>query len=214
MNIRATYLSFKNLKVYYFIPLILLYVFLPILSIGIVYIYESTENAYFIIFKEVEKYIPILSIWWTTFIFREYIEEDGNEVLYCINETGKVKVSQIILIFLWYVVHVGILYLGFSIFWDNMILEFIKIVIQSLFFSSLLYLLIYTLKSTTISFMLLVIYELFMLFINSEIVNYISIFHYGENLTVKTIITKYVLILLVSIVFLIAGVYQNKRFYY
>lgn len=214
MNIRATYLSFKNLKVYYFIPLILLYIFLPILSIGIVYIYESTENAYFIIFKEVEKYIPILSIWWTTFIFREYIEGDGNEVLYCINETGKVKVSQIILIFLWYVVHVGILYLGFSIFWDNMILEFIKIVIQSLFFSSLSYLLIYTLKSTTISFMLLVIYELFMLFIDSEIVNYISIFHYGENLTIETIITKYVLILLVSIVFLIAGVYQNKRFYY
>ena len=74
--------------------------------------------------------------------------------------------------------------------------------------------LIYTLKSTTISFMILLIYELFAIFINSEIANYISIFENGEKIILKTITTKYLLVLLVSLVFLMIGVYKNKKFYY
>lgn len=214
MNIKPIYFSFKNLKIYYFIPLFILYVFLPILSVGIVYMSGSIENSYFLIFREVEKYIPILSSWWITFIFKEYIEGDGNEILYCVDESGKVKVFQILLILIWYIIHISILFLGYSIFLDNVFLEFLKTVIQCLFFTSLLYMLIYTLKSTTISFMILLIYELFAIFINSEIANYISIFENGEKIILKTITTKYLLVLLVSLVFLMIGIYKNKRFYY
>ena len=110
MNIKPIYFSFKNLKIYYFIPLFILYVFLPILSVGIVYMSGSIENSYFLIFREVEKYIPILSLWWITFIFKEYIEGDGNEILYCIDESGKVKVFQILLIFIWYIIHISMLF--------------------------------------------------------------------------------------------------------
>ncbi|MBW4827240.1 MAG: ABC transporter permease [Clostridiaceae bacterium] len=214
MNIKSIYLSFKKLKIYYFIPLIILYIFIPILNIGMVYMCKNIEIAYSMVFAEIEKYVPILSIWWTTFIFKEYIEGDGNEILYCIDETGKVKVSQVILIFIWYIVHVGILFLVYSIFWDNVLLEFLKTVIQCFFFTSLFYMLMYTLKSTTISFMFLLIYELLTMFIDSEIIDYITIFENGEKIILPTIVTKYLIILLLSIVFLIIGIYKNKRIYY
>ncbi|MEA4825948.1 MAG: ABC transporter permease [Clostridium sp.] len=214
MNIKPIYFSLKNLNIYYFVPLIVLYVFIPILNIGMINMSKNIENAYTIIFREAEKYIPITSLWWITFIFKEYIEGDGNELLYCIEDSGKVKVHHIVLIFTWYIMHVSILFLVYSLFWDNVFLEFIKTVIQCFFFTSLLYLLIYTLKSTTISFMLLLIYELLATFMNFKCINYISIFENGMKVSLETIITKYSIFLLLGILFLIIGIYKNKRFYF
>lgn len=213
MNIQLIYLSFKNLKLYYFIPLVVLYIFLPVLNIGMVAMSKDLESSYLLIFREAEKYIPIMSIWWTTFIFKEYISEDGNEVLYCIDSHGKVKVFEILIIYLLYIIHISILFLVYSIFWDNVFFEFLKTAIQCFFFTSLAYMLIYTLKSTIISFMFLLIYELFAIFIRSELTTYISIFENGNRVTIHVIITKYLVVLLLSVVFLVIGVYKNKKFY-
>lgn len=213
MNLKLMYLSMKNLKVYYFIPLIFLYIVIPILDIGLINMSGNIENAYLSIFAEAEKYIPILSLWWTTFIFKEYIDGDGNEVLYCIESSRKLKIYHIALIFIWYIIHVSILFLVYSIFWDNVFLEFSKTVIQCFFFTSLVYMLIYTLKSTTISFMLLLIYELMSLFINSKFINYISIFQKEEEILLQNITTKYSIYFLVGTLFLIIGMYKNKRFF-
>lgn len=214
MNIRLLYLSFKNLKIYYFIPLFFLYIFLPVLNFGMVSMSGNIENSYILVFREAEKYIPLLSFWWITLIFKEYISGDGNEVLYCIDSSGKVKLSLIAPIFLWYIIHVGVLFLGYSIFWDNVLLEFIKTVLQCFFFVSLGYMLMYISESPIISFMLLLIYELLTIFINSNIANYISIFENGNRITMNAIATKYLGFLLLSIAFLVIGVYKNKRFYY
>ncbi len=213
MKVKLIYLSLKNLKVYYFVPILILYIFIPILNIGMINMSGNIENAYMLIFREVERYIPILSLWWITFVFKEYIEEDGNEILYCIEDSGKIKIYHIALIFTWYIIHIGILFLIYSIFWDNVFLEFIKTVIQCFFFTSLSYMLIYTLKSTTISFMFLLIYELLSIFIDSKFTSYISIFENGEKILLHTIITKYSVFFLLGVLFLIIGIYKNKKFY-
>jgi hypothetical protein len=199
---------------YYFIPLIILYIFIPILNIGMINISGNIENAYSLVFREVEKYIPIMSLWWITFIFKEYVEGDGNELLYCIEDSGKVKFHHTALIFTWYIIHVGILFLVYSWFWDNVLLEFLKTVIQCFFFTSLSYMLIYALKSTTISFMFLLIYELLAIFIDSKYIKYISVFENGQRVVFQTIITKYFIFCLLGFLFLIIGIYKNKRFYY
>ncbi len=85
---------------------------------------KDLESSYLLIFREAEKYIPIMSIWWITFIFKEYISEDGNEVLYCIDSHDKVKVFEILIICLLYIIHISILFLVYSIFWDNVFLNF------------------------------------------------------------------------------------------
>lgn len=213
MELKLIYLSMKNLKGYYFIPLIFLYIVIPILDIGLINMSGNIENAYLSIFAEAEKYIPILSLWWTTFIFKEYIDGDGNEVLYCIDSSSKLKIQHIALIFSWYIIHVSILFLVYGFFLDNVLLEFLKTVIQCFFFTSLGYTLIYTLKSTTISFMFLIVYELLCLFIRCEFTKYISIFQGEQIISMQLIGTKYFIFLLIGILFLIIGVYKNKRFY-
>lgn len=214
MHIKSIYLSFKNLKGYYLIPVIIVLVFLPILTIGITYMVGDVEGSRILVFREIEKFVPLLSLWWIVFIFKEYVEGDGNELLYCVGGSGKVKLTQVLLAFFWYVTHIGALFLGYSIFWDNIFLEFLKIVIQCFFFTSSFYMLIYTLKSTTISFMLLLVYKLFALFTNSGISNYISVFEKGEHINLSIIATKYLIVLIVAFFFLIIGVRKNKRFYY
>nr|KEI06297.1 ABC transporter permease [Clostridium sp. K25] len=213
MNLKLIYLSMKSLKVYYFIPLIFLYIVIPILDIGLINMSGNIETAYLSIFAEAEKYIPILSLWWTTFIFKEYIDGDGNELLYCIGSSNKLKIQHITLIFIWYIIHVSILFLGYSLFLDNVLLEFLKTIIQCFFFTSLVYMLIYTLKSTTISFMFLLIYELLCLFVRCEFIKYMSIFEGGQILSVQLIFTKYAVFFLVGILFLLIGMYKNKHFY-
>lgn len=213
MKLKLIYLSLKNLKVYYFVPIMILYIFIPILNIGMINMSGNIENSYVLIFREAERFIPILSLWWITFVFKEYIEEDGNEILYCIGDSAKIKIYNIALIFAWYIIHVGILFLVYGIFWNNVFLEFIKIVIQCFFFTSLSYMLIYTLKSTTISFMFLLIYELLSIFIDSKFTRYISIFENGEKILLHTIITKYSVVFLLGILFLIIGIYKNKKLY-
>lgn len=214
MNIKLLYFDFKNLRGYYFIPIFILYILIPILNVGMVKMSGSIENAYYLVFREAEKYLPIMSVWWTTFVFREYIEGDGNEILYCINKTGKLKAFQIIFIFLWYIFHVSILFLVYSIFWDNILLQFIKIIIQCFFFTSLMYMFIYFFKSTTISFMILLLYELFALFMNSDFINFISIFENGKMIKLDVIISKYLIVMVLSGLLFIIGVYKNNKYYY
>lgn len=213
MNIKLVYLSLKNLKGYYFVPIFVLYIIIPIVNIGMINMSGNINSAYILIFREAERFIPIMSIWWIVFVFKEYIATDGNEILYCIEESGKVKLYYIALIFIWYIFHVGILFLIYGIFWDNIFFEFTKITIQSFFFSSLVYMLIYTFKSTDISFMFVLIYELLSIFVNSKLSNYISIFENGKRITFQIITTKYLLVSILGILFLLAGVYRNKKFY-
>ncbi len=214
INFKLVYYDFKNLRGYYFVPIFVLFILIPVLTAGMVKMSGSVGNAYFLVFREIEKYIPIFSVWWITFIFREFIEGEGNEVLYCTGKSSGVKVYQVLTMFVWYIFHVSILFLGYSMFWDNVFLEYVKTVIQSFFFTSFAYMLIYVLRSTTISFMLLFVYELFMLFINSEIVKYLSIFQKGEIMAVDSFLQKYLLIIIISIMLIFAGVYKNKKFYF
>ena len=61
--------------------------------------------------------------------------------------------------------------------------------------------------------MILLIYELFSLFINSEITHFISIFGDNGTLIMNIIGSKSLVVLFISIVFFVIGVYKNKRFY-
>ncbi|WDV47083.1 ABC transporter permease [Clostridiaceae bacterium M8S5] len=214
MNFKLIYLSLKNLRYYYFVPVTILYVFLPILDFGIICMNKGIENSYFMVFRENEKFIPLFSIWWIIFAFREYIEGQGNELLYCFDKKIKIKIFDIFILFLWYIIHVGILFIGYSFLWDSIWVEFLKTFIQCFFFVSATYMLIYTIKSTTISFMFLLLYELVVMYIDSKFAEYISIFEYGFGEAFSNVLSKYIVIITVSVFFLIIGVYKNKRYYY
>jgi hypothetical protein len=49
---------------------------------------------------------------------------------------------------------------------------------------------------------------------NSKFINYINIFENGEKISLQTITTKYSVFFVVGTLFLLIGVYKNKKNYY
>lgn len=81
--------------------------------------------------------IPMFSVWWILFVLREYVEGEGNELLYV--NRYKLKFFDILALFVFYLLCVGVLYLLFSIFVPHMYLEYIRIFCVCVFYFGFVY---------------------------------------------------------------------------
>jgi len=211
--VKTTYLSFKNLKLYYIVPLLFMYMIVPLINYTEIKIYGFGDNLYENILETAQKFLPLFAAWWVIFILREYVEDEGNEVLYVYENMGKTKVFDVLLIFFIYSLHIVPLFLMYTFFLDNMPMEMIKIIIQSFFFSSLAYCLMYLFRSSAITFMIVMIYNFLVTFYNERaFIENISIFD-STKMSLDLLLQKYVLICCLGIVFLMIGMWKNKTFY-
>lgn len=71
------------------------------------------------------------------FVLREYVEGEGNELLYV--NRYKLKFFDILALFVFYLLCVGVLYLLFSIFVPHMYLEYIRIFCVCVFYFGFVY---------------------------------------------------------------------------
>lgn len=212
MHIKQFYLSMKNLGFYYFVPIIFLFIVMPYLSIAEIKEY-GIDNAYLGIAVKLEMYIPLLQSWWIVFSMKEYIEGDGNEILYTYEKNKLAKSSYIMAICLYYILHVGVLYFAYSFVFEDMLVEYAKTVIQCMFFASSTYMLIYLLKSTTFPLMIVFIYNIFMIFTQEGLLKILCIYTQGYRMNLFIFKEKFILVLIASFVFLVVGIIMNKRFY-
>ncbi len=199
---KQLYLNFRNVKGFYYIPLVFLYIVLPVLNIATIRQYGVCENAFTIICNDIQKFAPIMCSWWVIFAFKEYIEGDGCEVLYVYKKS---IVLDVILIYIWYLIHITILMIVYSFYFTNIWLIFMRIAIQSLFFASGAYLCMFLFKSISISFMFIFVYEIICLFTNFGITKYISIFHSNSPINIRLMVTKNIPVIIISLFFLYLG---------
>lgn len=213
MRIRLLRLSFKSIKYYYFIPIVILFILIPISnyfniqSLGV-------EICYDLVMNTAQNLIPITSTWWVFLILKEYIEGEGNELLYVYKSMGKTKIIDILLIVVWFYLHVGILFLAYSFFYQNMLIEYLRILIQSFVLVGALYFLVYTIKSTSLSYMFILIYYIMSMFFSKDtIFELINIYSTNEVMTINLLFTNYSYILLIGIAFFILGMWRNRHYY-
>lgn len=80
----------KSLKIIFWIPLVILNVFLPIMN----YLQYKTsgfgELLYLNIIQYAQMFIPFCSVWWVIFIARQYVETDGNELYFVTKAKSKI----------------------------------------------------------------------------------------------------------------------------
>ena len=209
VDFKITYLDLKNLGKYYFLPIIIMFIVVPTLLILKYLAVKDIKILTTDMIAYTELFSAISSIWWIMMISRQYIEVDGNEILYVYK---KMRFGQVLILFLWYIVNISILFLGYSFFFENILSEYIKILIQSLFFISISYMLVYTFKLVSIRMMIILGYIIsFSLFFKDKI-NYINIFTIQEVTNSQIVSNKYLILLIISIFILFIGMYKNYKY--
>ena len=161
MRLRLLYLILRKHKWTYLIPIVAIFGLVPLMiymrarafGLDVADPYSATQML-----------VPILSTWWLFLCFKEYIEGDGVELLYTYLPKRKSKLQDIFLLFLWYILHVSILHFGLSFWFDGMLWECIRSIVQCYFFVMFYYMMMYLVKSTSISYMVVMVYYFMTMF--------------------------------------------------
>jgi hypothetical protein len=193
--------------------LVILFVLLPVssyLSIRALGVEESFLN----IMNVAQTFIPIFSTWWIFCMLKEYIEGDGKELLYIYKKLGKSRLANILLLFTWYCLHIAVLFAGYSVLYGIVVLEYLRIVMQSFLLSGVFYMLTYFLKRTSVSYMFVIIYYLFSLFLGKdESFQYIGVFTMSSVMSIDLLLGKYIFIVCAGILFFTLGGLLDKNYY-
>lgn len=202
-NFILIFFNLKNLKNLFFVPLLVLFAFIPILNISSIVICNSVKDAYPLVIKSAQMLISVFSIIWNSFILKEYVEGDGSEILYIYQTKIFILFNTVINYFI-FVFFVSLLFFVYSFFWQNILVEFIKICVICLFYNSILFCLIHSLKSTSIPIMLIILYSFAMNILDEKTIKLISVFSINE-INVKNLSNKYFFLFFLSLVLLMIG---------
>ena len=78
----VTYRHLRSLGGLFWIPPAVINGVMPLLSLAVLRRYAEAEVRYAAILQYTLWLFPFFSVWWSLFIMREYVESEGNEVLY------------------------------------------------------------------------------------------------------------------------------------
>lgn len=134
--IRNLCFQIKGIGVFIFIPILGLYVFMPV-KLQVEYIaYERLSMVYDLILKDTQFFIPLLSVWYTIFILHYCLEEPGHDLLYIRKRS---KLLNVLIIYMIYLIMLLPLFAIYSRFFPEMWWLYIKIAIICLFYQSIVY---------------------------------------------------------------------------
>lgn len=204
--IKRLFLNLKIISYHAFIPFVFLYILIPILNYFEFKKYGVGEELYINILEYTQMLVPFLSVWIILFVFREYLESNGNEVLFIYN--NKIKLIDMFLLFLFFIINLFVIYVFYIILFHNMFIEFAKMLCICFFYFGVTYSLLFATKSIPVTLMVLLIYTLYTLFyrIPNSIFNYYS----TQAVSVELLISKYIPLFIFGIGFTGLGVALNK----
>lgn len=198
----------KGLRFLFFVPFVLIYVVIPLICVPKYFSVGIGEELYRTILEFTQMLIPVMSVWWLIFVFREYIESEGNEILFLYSK--RIKLSDATILFFFYVVTILPFYILSCFLFQNFIFELIKMVMICVFYFGLSYLLIFLSSSTAITWMTIFLYTV----ANSVFYKDQAIFplYYSlDAVSIYSCLEFYLPLMLLGLLFLFLGVYVNKR---
>lgn len=152
-------------------------------------------------------FTPILACWWVFSSLIKYIDGEGNEVFYI---QKRMKWKEIFGFLLLYIVSNTIPFIIYAIFFDDMWLEWIRIVIEIILFVSMAYCFSFAFHNISFAVVVIVVYAFSSVFftgMQSSLWMYYDI----RDMTLAILKSKYLLLLGVSIIFYGIGMILNYK---
>ena len=206
--LKQNYFLLKSAGVSIFIPLVIIYIFLPFLNYSSYLKYGIGATLYNNIITYSQVFIPFFSTWWSILTLKEFVEGQGNEVLFVNTKRTHIFVCINFITFVFVLVPLYIVY--FCLF-DNMKLEFIKILIECILFNSISFAIMSFFRSVAISLTLPVIYTMYSFFRGYSSQGIDLSFISLNEATYEQLIDKYIPILLVSILLFVVTYRATPR---
>lgn len=192
-------------RMLYLIPVIILFGFLPMMTCRYIVIFDSAQEAFVPISRLMRLSIPIISIWWPFQFLREYAEGDGRELFRVLQDGGKELYQEILLVFVWYVLHVAVLAAGQSLVLPSMAYLFGRVFALTLLFFGFYVCMVFVLHNTGMAMLTVLIYYFIAAFFSDGTrLEYVSVFLLGDMVGYR----MYLLFGILGVLLLVVGYRQ------
>lgn len=136
-NLRNTYFQLKGAGLFVFVPIIIMYVFVPLTNYMCWQFYKDTDLLYLSVLRELQFCFPISSVWNTFFLLEHYVEESGHDLLYIGKRN---KFGGLLLVYVIFMIIMVPLFVVYTRIFPDLWWLYLKLGIVSMFFLSMIYL--------------------------------------------------------------------------
>lgn len=212
-RIQLLALSFRGIWGMYCIPVLVVLLVAPTVSFLFISQYGA-EPSLPAIASYFQIAIPIFPVCWLMGTLREYIEGDGNEVLFIYQQAGRTRILEVIILIAWYIFHIGLFFMFLAKYYPLARLEglFLRVVIQSVFFSSCFYMLAYLIRSISMTLLAILSYYFMTAFYAQDsILSAVSVFQFPNDLEISPVNVMDYSVMAIAVIFLAIGFVLNGR---
>jgi hypothetical protein len=143
------------------------------------------------------------------FALRDYIEGDGNELLF--SNPNRNKIIDMLCLFLFSILNILIIFLFYYLLMPDTKYEVVRIISICVFYFAIVYCISFLTKSTTIVLMLVIALTTVNVYLGGRVKTNIFINYSIEHLTLKSFINIYLPIVIIGFVLLVIGIILNKK---
>lgn len=206
-RIRLAALSFRGSLWLLALPLVVMFLVVP----GMCMMMVAKVGAYQALLGVVNRlqtFIPVFVVCWQMGFLREQLEQEGNEVLFVYQHSGRSRLAEVLTLAGVYALGIlgvlGVLDLVCGL-WLFPVMA-LRLAVQSLFFSALFYALACVTRNIGMALLVVLVYYFVAAFysVRSEL-EWISVFCFATNLTIPRIGMKDLTAALLSVAFLYTG---------
>lgn len=188
------------------LPVLLTCIAFPYITIRLIEL-NGAANADYIISLISQCLVMIFSVWWGVMYLSNYLEEDGNEILY-INH--KERITEMIFLLVLYSILVFLYYVVVNIWYSVNFGEWIRTFIEINWFLSWFYFLAYLLTSMIWSLAIIVFYYFASLMVLPQSLWFV--FFSSRPFDSELFICKYIIMFIISIFVWKLGLIFNKQY--
>lgn len=197
-------LLIKSMKIIFISVTLLTCLAFPVLFYMIYMVKPDLFSSYV---TEISQYcFPFFSALLTVFILKNYIDNYNCEIYFLYSKS---KISEVLLILMFYDIILLIPFLICSFCEKNMMFEYIRIISQCFLFSSSAYMIMFITMSASVTIIPLFVYLMFSIYNMSDKQKFF-IFCSFEEMNSSNIIINIIPIIVAGIVFYAGGIFINR----
>ncbi len=209
LYIQRMCLHLKSIGALFWVPIFILNLLVPLLNYLTYSKHAVGEELYTEILKNCLWYYPFFSNWWPLFLMKEYLETDGNELLFVYS--GKNKLIDLSSVFLLSIINVLLWFIPYTVLFPMMKYELLRVLTICFLYFSFSYFLTFLSRSILIPLMILLLYNLGAILYAGTTVT-IPVFYINyETFTPILYLEQYFPFLLAAFYFLAMGIILNKK---
>lgn len=212
---RNIYYAIKSLRWMALAPLFILFLLFPLLVWSEIKLNSFSQGNLYQIGDFAQILLPVASIFWPIFVFRQYVEGNARELIFCYRKS---HLFELFVYGLAYIVLMAVPFIVLSCYYQNVWWEYLRVLIQSVFFLSFSYAAIFLMRSTALSLLLSLLLEIVFILMRDYISSQWSLFSFDclakddvFFLSEQEIMDKYIILLTLSLLFLLVGSWRARK---